>query len=82
MSIVSLQHVQMIIPAAKADEARRFYGELLGLEEIERPDFGFPGAWYQAGPIQVHLIVPPTPRESWYSPSLLMMARTLQASVG
>jgi catechol 2,3-dioxygenase-like lactoylglutathione lyase family enzyme len=39
--------------------ARRFYGELLGLPEIDRPDFGFPGAWYQAGDIQLHLIVPP-----------------------
>lgn len=39
--------------------ARRFYGELLGLAEIERPDFGFAGAWYQAGPIQLHLIEVP-----------------------
>jgi catechol 2,3-dioxygenase-like lactoylglutathione lyase family enzyme len=39
--------------------ARRFYGELLGFEEIARPDFGFPGAWYQVGEIQVHLIQPP-----------------------
>ena len=31
MSIVSLQHVQMIVPASQAGEAKRFYGELLGL---------------------------------------------------
>lgn len=42
------------------DASRAFYGELLGLPEIERPDFGFPGAWYQAGPVQLHLIVPPS----------------------
>ena len=41
------------------DTARGFYGELLGLPEIERPNFGFAGAWYQAGSIQLHLIVPP-----------------------
>ncbi len=41
------------------DAATRFYGELLGLPEIERPDFGFPGAWYQAGPVQLHLIQTP-----------------------
>ncbi len=39
--------------------AQAFYGGLLGLPEIERPDFGFPGAWYQAGSIQLHLIVAP-----------------------
>ena len=47
------------ICVADVDAARAFYGELLGLEEIERPDFGFPGAWYQAGAVQLHLIVPP-----------------------
>ena len=36
--------------------SRRFYGNLLGLKEIERPDFGIPGAWYQAGAVQLHLI--------------------------
>lgn len=41
------------------DRARAFYGDLLGLSPIERPDFGFPGAWYQAGEVQVHLIVAP-----------------------
>lgn len=41
------------------DRAREFYGEVLGLPEANRPDFGFPGAWYEAGPVQLHLIVPP-----------------------
>ena len=50
-------HVSLVVRDLAA--ARRFYGELLGLPEIDRPDFGFPGAWYQAGEIQLHLIVPP-----------------------
>ncbi len=41
------------------DAARAFYADLLGLREVERPDFGFPGAWYQAGEAQVHLIALP-----------------------
>ena len=41
------------------ERARAFYGDFLGLPEIERPDFGFPGVWYQAGDVQLHLIVPP-----------------------
>ena len=41
------------------ERSRAFFGDLLGLEEIERPDFGFPGVWYQAGDIQLHLMVAP-----------------------
>jgi catechol 2,3-dioxygenase-like lactoylglutathione lyase family enzyme len=41
------------------DRSLRFYRELLGLETIARPDFGFPGAWLAAGDVQVHLIVVP-----------------------
>ena len=36
-----------------------FYRDLLGLEPIARPDFGFPGAWLAAGDVQVHLIEVP-----------------------
>lgn len=44
------------------EQARRFYGELLGLREIHRPDLGFPGAWYGVGEHQLHLMVPPPDR--------------------
>lgn len=47
------------LDVADVHTARGFYGDLLGLPEIERPDFGFPGAWYQAGPVQLHLIQTP-----------------------
>ena len=39
--------------------SKRFYGDLLGLAELERPDFGLPGVWYQAGPVQLHIIQVP-----------------------
>ncbi len=59
MAIVSLQHVQMIVPVSQTDEARRFYGELLGLEEMPRPqslsDAGRTGAWYRIGDQELHL---------------------------
>lgn len=40
-------------------QARRFYGELLLLDEIERPGVpgAAPGAWYRAGAQQLHLTV-------------------------
>jgi catechol 2,3-dioxygenase-like lactoylglutathione lyase family enzyme len=38
------------------EKSREFYEGLLGLEPVERPDIGLPGAWYSAGNGQVHLI--------------------------
>jgi catechol 2,3-dioxygenase-like lactoylglutathione lyase family enzyme len=53
----ALHHVSF--PVRDLERARHFYGEVLGLEEIERPDLGFPGAWYRVGDGQVHLLVTP-----------------------
>jgi catechol 2,3-dioxygenase-like lactoylglutathione lyase family enzyme len=40
--------------------AKNFYGTILGLKEIERPNFDFPGAWYEIHDQQLHLIVLPS----------------------
>lgn len=53
--IETIHHVS--IPVTDLDRSKRFYGEVLGLKEIERPPFDFPGAWYQLGDRQLHLIV-------------------------
>jgi catechol 2,3-dioxygenase-like lactoylglutathione lyase family enzyme len=37
MSVVGLDHVQLAAPPGCEAAARRFYGELLGLREIEKP---------------------------------------------
>jgi glyoxylase I family protein len=39
--------------------AREFYEGLLGLATAPRPDLGFPGAWYDVGGAQIHLIAQP-----------------------
>ena len=54
-----IDHVQVAIPVGGEDRARAFYGDLLGLSEIERPDLGIPGAWYRAGSVELHLIQAP-----------------------
>jgi catechol 2,3-dioxygenase-like lactoylglutathione lyase family enzyme len=41
------------------ERSRRFYEGVLGLETIERPDLGLPGAWYGAGNAEIHLIQTP-----------------------
>ena len=53
--LIGLQHVALIV--GDLDASRRFYGEQLGMEELQRPSsFGFAGAWYRAGGQEIHLI--------------------------
>jgi catechol 2,3-dioxygenase-like lactoylglutathione lyase family enzyme len=41
------------------ERARDFYGRVLGLKEKARPAFNFPGAWYDLGGAELHLMVTP-----------------------
>lgn len=56
LSIENLHHVSL--PVTDVERSRRFYREVLGLAEIERPPFDFPGAWFAVGAAgqQLHLI--------------------------
>jgi len=60
IAVQGLDHVSICV--VDLERARRFYGNVLGLSEIERPPFDFPGAWYAIGEVQLHLIVHPNPR--------------------
>ena len=51
----TIHHISLSV--TNLELARNFYGAILGLEEISRPDFDFPGAWYKIGDQQLHLIV-------------------------
>lgn len=53
----SIQHVS--ISVTDLARAKEFYAQVLGLREIPRPAFDFPGAWYAIGGQQLHLIVYP-----------------------
>jgi len=56
VEITSLNHVAVCV--TDVDRSRRFYGDVLGLKEIDRPPFPFAGAWYElAAGRQLHLIV-------------------------
>ncbi len=52
-----LDHVQVCIPRGAEDRAREFYGKLLGLEEIEKPDAlkRNGGMWYSVADVQLHV---------------------------
>ncbi|MDB5291910.1 MAG: putative glyoxalase family protein, partial [Phycisphaerales bacterium] len=56
--IISLDHVQLAMPAGQEPGARAFYGDLLGLEEIEKPPVlrARGGVWFRLNDgRQVHL---------------------------
>jgi catechol 2,3-dioxygenase-like lactoylglutathione lyase family enzyme len=51
-----LTHVSVTV--TDVGKARRFYSDALGLEEIPRPAFNFPGVWYSlGGDLQLHIIL-------------------------
>ena len=55
LAIEMLHHVSL--PVRDLARAKAFYSDVLGLREIARPAFDFPGAWYEVGTQQLHLIV-------------------------
>lgn len=52
--MLRLAHVNLSIDDVEA--ARRFYGDVLGLEAAARPaDAGRPGCWFRLGDAELHL---------------------------
>jgi catechol 2,3-dioxygenase-like lactoylglutathione lyase family enzyme len=52
---LGVHHVTILV--TDLERSRRFYGEVLGLQEEEdMPDFGKPLIWYRVGATQVHLL--------------------------
>lgn len=57
IEVQKIHHVSLAV--TDIERAKMFYNEILCLKEINRPNFGFPGAWYEVGDQQLHLIVYP-----------------------
>jgi glyoxylase I family protein len=55
--VVGISHLAISVTDLAA--TRRFYGEAMGLEELARPDFGVPGAWFRLGDLQLHVLEVP-----------------------
>ena len=53
----AIDHVQLAAPAGCEEAARRFFGELLGLEELEKPESlrSRGGVWFRVGAQQLHI---------------------------
>lgn len=55
--LLGIVHVQLAAPPGCEAEARRFFGEVLGLKEMEKPTQlrKRGGVWFQVGPQQLHI---------------------------
>ncbi|MEE9387241.1 MAG: glyoxalase [Paracoccaceae bacterium] len=54
---MQLDHVQLAIPAGSEPECRKFWGGVIGLQELEKPPqlAARGGAWFATGNIEIHL---------------------------
>jgi catechol 2,3-dioxygenase-like lactoylglutathione lyase family enzyme len=66
VSVLGLDHVQVAAPPGCEPQARRFYGELIGLAELAKPASlrGRGGVWFSLGAQQLHIAV-----EATFSPA-------------
>ncbi len=54
--LLGIQHSALVV--ADLEQSRRFYGEAVGMEELDRPKtFTFRGAWFRAGGQELHLLL-------------------------
>ena len=55
--LAGIDHVQLAAPPGCEAEARRFFGEVLGLEELEKPEplRARGGVWFRVGLQQLHV---------------------------
>lgn len=55
--LTGIDHIQIAAPPNSEEQARQFYGELLGMKEIPKPENlkGRGGCWFQCGAQEVHI---------------------------
>ena len=57
MSVLGIDHVQVAGPPGCEEAARAFYGDLLGMPELPKPEpiRGRGGCWFAAGSQELHI---------------------------
>jgi ribosomal protein S18 acetylase RimI-like enzyme len=75
--ISRVDHVQVAAPPGGEDEARAFYGGLLGLPEVDKPERLRPrgGAWFAVGDEQLHVGIEKDFKPAWKAHPALAVAR-------
>lgn len=56
MAIIGLDHIQIAIPQGGESKARAFYGDILGMHEVPKPENLSPtGCWFERGSVSLHI---------------------------
>ncbi len=55
LQVRQIDHVTFVVQSL--ERSRAFYVDLLGMQPVPRPNFSFPGLWFQVGSTQIHLIL-------------------------
>ncbi len=57
VEFLGLHHVQLAMPEGEEQSAVEFYGGLLGLSQVAKPDHlaGRGGAWFELNDVRIHL---------------------------
>jgi catechol 2,3-dioxygenase-like lactoylglutathione lyase family enzyme len=57
MGVIGIDHVQLAAPRGCEEDARAFYGGLLGMEELPKPEpiRARGGCWFRAGAQELHV---------------------------
>ena len=53
LEVHGIDHITIV--SDDLEKSRQFYVDLLGMVQLDRPDFGFPGMWFLAGTTMIHL---------------------------
>ena len=70
---MAFHHFQVTV--TDLEKSRAFYGGFMGLAELKRPDFAFPGAWFElAGGQQLHIVC--VPHAIWRAPEAMQIFET------
>lgn len=56
-AFMAIDHVQLAMPPGAEENARRFYADILGMNEIAKPEqlARRGGCWFESGGVQIHL---------------------------
>jgi glyoxylase I family protein len=73
VAAMAFHHFQVTV--ADLERSRAFYGGFLGLPELKRPEFPFPGAWFAlTGGQELHIVRVPNP--NWREPRVMEIFET------
>lgn len=78
----AIDHVQITVPPEIEGQALRFYRDVLGLAQIDKPAalMSRGGCWFQLGSVQLHIAVEPGAQGGTSKRHICLLVRDLDAA--